>query len=740
MTIENPRVLLIDSYDSFTFNLASLCKQSIPNCIIYIIKNDAFTIPELLPFLSFFSAVIVGPGPGSPENDQDVGLIKDLWNLPERSLLPIFGVCLGLQSLSVAYGAQLRRLEVVKHGQISRIQHAEDALFDGVGMVDAVRYHSLHVVPVEGGPMEELAWTEDENGHVVMAVKHTVKPFWAVQYHPESVCTRGGGLEVIQNFWRLAQDWSRKVGRQATTWNNAVGKAVGDPWPCYPFPSAQPTPSEPRPTVTTAVLDLPHMAAETVCEFFGVLDEESPFVCLDSAAQPGRFSIIGSLMQTSLQITHFVGDAFITLMQGRHSTQEKLGRRDVWTWLGDFMARKRACGGHQDIPFWGGLIGLLSYELGVHSLNVLLNQDHRKGQHPDLNLIFVERSVVIDSTTGRVFVQSLIPDDSWIADTTCTLLSASQTSKSIPPSGKPSHLNPVVRLPDKSLYLARIHEAKERIFAGDSYELCLTARTSVSFPKVFPIFGSTSWRRYQALRTKNPAPYSAYIRLHPTTLISSSPERFLSTSRPPNPVFHLRPIKGTVRKGPGITRAVAEEALVGSTKEVAENLMIVDLIRHDLHAIVGEDVQVKQFCVVEEYETVWQLVSVIEGRLAPGIYGASDPDSQLGWEMLKRSLPPGSMTGAPKKRSVEILQTLEDHERSIYSGVFGYWCVGGGSDWSVTIRSCFKFEDSSNSSSDMEHWDMGAGGAITALSNADAEWDEMLVKLNSVVGAFTSCI
>jgi para-aminobenzoate synthetase len=90
-----------------------------------------------------------------------------------------------------------------------------------------------------------------------------------------------------------------------------------------------------------------------------------------------------------------------------------------------------------------------------------------------------------------------------------------------------------------------------------------------------------------------------------------------------------------------LTRAAAEKALIGSTKEVAENLMIVDLIRHDLHAVVGEDVQVKQFCGVEEYETVWQLVSVIEGKLEPGTSGASDPDSQVGWEMLKKSLPPG---------------------------------------------------------------------------------------------------
>lgn len=117
----------------------------------------------------------------------------------------------------------------------------------------------------------------------------------------------------------------------------------------------------------------------------------------------------------------------------------------------------------------------------------------------------------------------------------------------------------------------------------------------------------------------------------------------------------------------------------------------------------------------------------------------------------------GSMTGAPKKRSVEILQTLEDNERSIYSGVFGYWCVGGGGDWSVTIRSCFKYDDqfsqtslpsspkteesaSTADSDDVEEWVMGAGGAITALSEPQAEWDEMTVKLQSVLRVFGAAI
>lgn len=103
------------------------------------------------------------------------------------------------------------------------------------------------------------------------------------------------------------------------------------------------------------------------------------------------------------------------------------------------------------------------------------------------------------------------------------------------------------------------------------------------------------------------------------------------------------------------------------------------------------------------------------------------------------------MTGAPKKRSVEILHTLEDNDRSVYSGVFGYWCVGGGSDWSVTIRSCFKYESTESKSMSRPpreenggytEWILGAGGAITALSDPEAEWEEMLAKVESVLPAF----
>ncbi|KAG6817969.1 hypothetical protein H0H87_012437 [Tephrocybe sp. NHM501043] len=718
-------------------HLLSTCRLLIPGCIIYIIKNDDFTIEELVPHLSYFSAIIVGPGPGSPDNPHDIGIVKDIWKVEDAHLLPIFGVCLGLQSLAVEFGARLQRLHVVKHGQVSTVHHSSSGLFAGRGPFGAVRYHSLHVVLAKEGEIEELGWVNDgeDNGRVVMAARHRTRPFWAVQYHPESVCTDLGGAEVIKNFWQLAQEWTKETGRTARPWDASSKRIFGNSWPTFIQHSPPPTPS--LRTISTTVVELPGLSVTSVAELFGAMDDELPFVLLDSAAKPGRFSIVAALLSTSLQITYNVQDTFVTLKRGASLVREELGKGDVWSWLATFMRAHKAQG-HSDIPFWGGLVGQLSYELGVQSIHVAMNPNVAMDErHPDINLVFVERSIVLDSTTGKVYVQSLLPDDHpWISQTVVQLTafschpssSTSTVLKATPP--------PVIILPDRARYISRINQAKDRLFAGDSYELCLTAKTCISIPNCSSAT-QTSWERYKVLRKKNPAPHSAFLRLHPSTFLSSSPERFLSYSRPPHSTCQLRPIKGTVRKAPGITRAVAEELLAGSTKEVAENLMIVDLIRHDLHGVVGEDVQVKQFCVVEEYETVWQLVSVIEGKLKE----SSDADDEVGWEVLRRSLPPGSMTGAPKKRSVEILQTLEDGERNLYSGVFGYWCVGGGGDWSVTIRSCFKYNHPHSAADGVtwtEEWTFGAGGAITALSDADAEWDEMTVKLQSVLNSFST--
>ena len=572
---------------------------------------------------------------------EDIGLVKDLWKLTEHDMIPIFGVCLGLQSLALEFGAIVERLGVVKHGQISHIYHQGIDLFDDLGSVRAVRYHSLHVVLLPDGDVEELAWADDvENGKVTMAVRHKSRPFWAVQYHPESTCTEGGGIQVIHNFWRLAQTWAKAASRETLPWTADLEAVFGHHWSYLPAPL--PPLSNTLLIVDTRVVKRPDLSVTDVCESMGALEESTSFVLLDSASHPGRFSIVGCLSSSSLRITYRVGDPFISLTRDGKTVSEELNTRDVWSWLATLMHSKKAVGGNAELPFWGGIIGYLSYELGVNSMKASprKNQCIAENRHPDVNLVFVERSIVLDAETGQIFVQSILPDDEdWIVKTTAKLESLPAGFASA--DSLHSSATPNITLPDKTHYISCVEECKDHLFAGDSYELCFTARTRISISDVPPGASSGSWERYKRLRKSNPAPHSAYLRLHPSTVLSSSPERFLSFTRPPGTVCQLRPMKGTVRKAPSITRAIAEQSLVGSPKEVAENLMIVDLIRHDLHGVVGGGVKVPQFCVVEEYETVWQMVSVIEGKLNANADLPANTQHQLGWQVLKQSFPPG---------------------------------------------------------------------------------------------------
>lgn len=318
---KNPvhRVLVIDSYDSFTHKYVSLSRnprspsshvpscsvvalvsQVIPSSKVYVIHNDQIPFKTLLPYLQCFSAVVVGPGPGSPLNPTDIGVVKDIWHITDDFLTPIFGVCLGLQSLAVEFGSKLLRLRVVKHGQVSSVFHSGEDLFHGLpNTCHVVRYHSLCVDTTGAEELQEIAWTDDgdENGRVVMGLKHRTRPFWAVQYHPESVCTDKSGHDVLRNFWDLAQKWHHSSKKASRPWDGVADTLFGHPWPHLPH-LGNAYSSSPTCEVTTTIVTLPHLSVPQICEVIGVYKANSDFVLLDSAAQPGRFAIIGCVHST----------------------------------------------------------------------------------------------------------------------------------------------------------------------------------------------------------------------------------------------------------------------------------------------------------------------------------------------------------------------------------------------------------------------------------------------------------
>ena len=229
---QTPHILLIDAFDSFTNNLASLLQETTGAsiCIVKItIEPNEFQC-----LLKHTDAVVVSPGPGTPTNPNDVGIIDMLWTLADEDLLPVLGVCLGFQSLALAFGGKIERLTEPRHGIVSEIIHSDTSIFSGVEVINATRYHSLqanisHDIQVlkavkqpgdlwkstpQSPELEPLAWTFDkDNGAVLMAIKHASKPFWGVQYHPESICTTSDSTKVIVNWWKEVGEWNSQRRR-----------------------------------------------------------------------------------------------------------------------------------------------------------------------------------------------------------------------------------------------------------------------------------------------------------------------------------------------------------------------------------------------------------------------------------------------------------------------------------------------------------------------------------------------
>lgn len=897
------RVLFIDAYDSFTNNIIALLETNL-RLQITTIKIDE-PIPNFAAFLNPFSAVVAGPGPGDPRNSKDVGWIRELWQLERQDLLPVLGICLGFQSLVLAFGGAVDRLEEPRHGIVRRVRGRGEGIFQGMEEVDTVQYHSLHAsLGPEGkgkwmgsydsgtpslkcSDLRPLAWDyEIDNAEdctegampsnlprVLMAVEHKSKPFFGIQFHAESICSNSNARNVIKAWWEVAKKWRRPC-RDVGSSPNLLRSFEIDLEPVQidskdeiPLPNHRravndsKTPSvsingihkgakrmqssreglaeydgvyhpkshssKCKVQVETRVIDMGEVTVPSICETLGLTDGE--MIILDSEMHQrhdvGEHSIIGIVSADSLHLEYKVGMNQVRRIQIGQS--ETLDLRSyggtIFSYLKSFLGQYKVESSDTGIPFWGGLMGFISYEACLETIGIINSQSRTKMKtaRPDLSFIFVERSIVIDHSHDKVHIQSIRPDDQdWLNKAT-SLLEGAKSRTPTPPTPNPLSFNAQMSLPDATSYRSKVRACQSAIRAGDSYELCLTTQASIRTSTPLP-----AWPLYRRLRTLNPAPFSAYVRLGRLTLLSSSPERFLRWSRPTttpasstyvaNAFSHeektiscqFRPIKGTVKRqpdpnSPPLTLAEAT-ALLATPKERAENLMIVDLIRHDLHGVVGSGrVHVPKLMAVEEYATLFQLVSVVEGSLAvvedgDGNRGPDDlptaddtahhPSAaktvpgalpaKTGVDILAASLPPGSMTGAPKLRSCQILRSLEERPRGVYSGVLGYMDLGGGGDFSVVIRSAVRWdaptpgahggecsvdggddavvgvggedgdaghaehagaeEDAvcGEEEEEEEEWTIGAGGAVTALSSEEGEWEEMLAKLRSTLRLF----
>lgn len=351
--------------------------------------------------------------------------------------------------------------------------------------------------------------------------------------------------------------------------------------------------------------------------------------------------------------------------------------------------------------FTCGWVGWLGYELKAECGGKAAHTS----PHPDLGLIFADRAIVIDHALRRTHVIALIGSEhdatqrAWCARTARLMAGLGGQA------GVDKHrwTGQLRARHSRADYLGVVGECLELIRQGETYEVCLTNQLSARG-------AMDAWPAYQALRAANPTPFGSLLRIGGVSVLSSTPERFMQVTS--DGKVESRPIKGTrPRSTDPREDARLRSDLAVNDKDRAENLMIVDLVRNDLTRVAEPgSVRADPLFEVESYATVHQLVSTVSCRLAEG---------KTAVDAVRASFPGGSMTGAPKVRTMEIIDRLEQGPRGIYSGAIGYFSLNGSMDLSMVIRTIV---------ADADGVSYGVGGAIIALSDPVEEYEETQTK------------
>jgi para-aminobenzoate synthetase len=721
------RTLLIDNHDSYTYNLFQLITQVNGTEPVVMVNDD----PELLRCdPDEFGGVVISPGPGRPQRPGDIGYVGEFL---QQTDIPVLGVCLGHQLIAYEAGAAVEPAPRPRHGYLSTVRHNGDLLFAGIPReFTAVRYHSLHVrVPLPGTLMP-TAWAEDG---VLMALRHASLPRWGVQFHPESVATEFGRL-LLTNFAQLArrERWSPVP----------VTRRPPAPRPRPASISETNTATATAPPATSfTMLSRPVATRAGTEAIFRRLFADSPecFWLDSSLLQPGlsRFSFLGDASgPLGETLTYRVGDRGVTVTDAAGTRSEPGSAFDV---LGRRL-RERRIDGDDALPFGftGGYVGYFGYEMkadcGADAAHI--------ARTPDALWIFASRLVAVDHETGVTYLiaihdggdAALADAGSWLDETARVLATlrplpaaaerpAAERRAVARPAGTRPGTPPASKHPaplyladflvrDPGGYQRDVEECQRQLVLGESYEICLTTRLRLPFDEDDIDF-------YLRLRQANPAPYSALLRAAGITVFSSSPERFLRVDDTGGTrVAQSKPIKGTAprHEDPAQDARVATE-LARDPKNRAENLMIVDLVRNDLGQVCQPgSVKVAKYMAVESYATAHQLVSTITGKL-------NDDVSAV--DCVRHCFPGGSMTGAPKLRTMQIIDRLETEARGVYSGALGYFGLAGGADLSIVIRTAIRQDGTLT---------VGAGGAIVLDSDPAGEYEEMMLKASAPLRAY----
>ncbi|KUM69457.1 aminodeoxychorismate synthase component I [Streptomyces curacoi] len=686
------RTLLIDNYDSFTYNLFHQLTEVNGREPEVVRNDDPAWRAELL---DDFDNVVVSPGPGTPHRASDLGISREV---VAQGRLPLLGVCLGHQAIGLLHGAEVHRAPEPRHGRTSPVLHSGTGLFCRVpSPMEVVRYHSLAVsaLPPE---LEATAWTPDG---VLMGLRHRLRPMWGIQFHPESICTRDG-TQLLRNFAELSRPYRKRHPLRRRRSQTA--------------PPVRPAPDRPARRLRVLVERMPTRWTDEAA--YAVLFKGGDHAFWLDSSRPderrGRFSVMGDASGPLGRVA--TADVSSATVSVRSATGTEMSAGPFLDWLDRDLRGMRTEVPPLPFDFALGWVGYLGYELKAECGGDAVH----RSPDPDATMVFAGRGLVLDHATGTTYLLALAEDGAafsteaahaWLGRARGRLEREAAGCRPEPASGAgprsaapPAGAEGTVTLRhDRAAYLALVEACQEEIAAGETYEVCLTNMAEVR-GRYDP------WQSYLRLRREHPAPFAALLQFGGLHVLSTSPERFLRVGA--DGVIESEPIKGTRPRGASPAEDAALVAgLRSEEKDRAENLMIVDLVRNDLgRCAVPGSVEADDIFRVETYATVHQLVSTVRARLRPGL-GAVD--------CVRAAFPGGSMTGAPKVRTMKIIDRLEGGARGVYSGAIGYLSLTGAADFSIVIRTALVTEDRVR---------YGIGGAVIALSDPAAEFEETAVK------------
>lgn len=360
------------------------------------------------------------------------------------------------------------------------------------------------------------------------------------------------------------------------------------------------------------------------------------------------------------------------------------------------------------LPFLVGAMGLFGYDINTFTDNIADKHPHQYDLD-DIAVGFYAQSLIFDNHSGEVYHVSACDDQNqW-------LVHILQSMNSLPEDLAKFHLTRDWQANMSEIeYHASMQQIDEYLKAGDCYQINFAQRFSASYC-------GSEWQAYELLTTVNKAPFSSFIRLTNSCVLSVSPERFISVK---NGKVVTKPIKGTRKRSddPVLDQALSA-ALLNSEKDKAENLMIVDLLRNDLSKhCKPHSVKVPHLFALESYPAVHHMVSTVTGELKTG----ATP-----FDLLAGAFPGGSITGAPKVRAMQIIQELEPDKRSIYCGSIGYVGIRQDMDTNICIRTILAENGT------MHCW---AGGGIVLDSEASDEYQESLHKVAKILPILSSTL